>query len=93
MFVTERMDMFGPRWLVNFPTKRDFRNGSELGWIKLGLADLVRVISGNGIRSIAVPPLGCGNGGLDWKVVRPMIEDTLGAISGCSVTVFDPIRA
>lgn len=90
MFVTEHIDMFGPRWLVNFPTKRDFRNGSRIEWIKSGLEDLARVIKARHIRSIAVPPLGCGNGGLNWSAVRPLIVDALGSLPECQVTVFDP---
>jgi O-acetyl-ADP-ribose deacetylase (regulator of RNase III) len=90
MFVTEHIDMFGPRWLINFPTKRDWRNGSRIEWISSGLEDLVRVIGERQIRSIAIPPLGCGNGGLDWKTVRPLITDALSSLPGCSVTVFEP---
>ncbi len=90
MFVTEHVDMFGPRWLVNFPTKRDFRNGSRIEWIKSGLEDLVRVIEARQIRSIAVPPLGCGNGGLEWRIVRPLTIEALGDLPECSVTIFEP---
>jgi O-acetyl-ADP-ribose deacetylase (regulator of RNase III) len=75
---------------VNFPTKRDFRNGSRIEWIKSGLEDLVRIIEARQIRSIAVPPLGCGNGGLDWRIIRPLIADALGSLPGCSVTIFEP---
>ena len=91
MFITERMDMFGPKWLVNFPTKRDWRNGSRIEWIRSGLTDLREVISSRGIRSIAIPPLGCGNGGLDWRVVRRIIVEALDGLPGCTVSLFDPI--
>ena len=91
MFVTERMDMFGPRWLVNFPTKREWRNPSRVEWVRSGLTDLREVISSRGIRSIAIPPLGCGNGGLDWRVVRPIIVEALDGLPGCTVSLFDPI--
>jgi O-acetyl-ADP-ribose deacetylase (regulator of RNase III) len=90
MFVTEHVDMFGPRWLINFPTKRDWRNGSRIEWIRSGLDDLLRVIEARQIRSIAIPPLGCGNGGLDWRAVRPLIVEALGSLPGCTVTVFEP---
>lgn len=91
MFVTERMDMFGPRWLVNFPTKRDWRHGSQIEWIRDGLSDLKAFLVRNEVRSIAVPPLGCGNGGLDWRVVRPMTVEALGDLPDCTVSIFEPI--
>lgn len=91
MFVTERMDMFGPRCLVNFPTKKHWRDGSRLEWVRAGLDDLRKVILERRIRSIAVPPLGCGNGGLDWRVVRPLIVEKLGDLPDCAVSIFDPI--
>ncbi|NTF17211.1 macro domain-containing protein [Agrobacterium rubi] len=91
MFVTERMDMFGPRWLINFPTKQYWRNGSRLEWVRAGLDDLRTFITARSIRSISVPPLGCGNGGLDWRVVRPLIVDKLGNLPDCAVSIFEPI--
>lgn len=63
-----------PYHIINFPTKDHWRGGSQLSFIEEGLKDLVRVVREQGIRSIAIPPLGCGNGGLDWEVVRPLIE-------------------
>jgi O-acetyl-ADP-ribose deacetylase (regulator of RNase III) len=63
-----------PHFIINFPTKDHWRGKSELSFIEEGLKDLVRVVREYGIRSIAIPPLGCGNGGLDWNVVRPLIE-------------------
>jgi Predicted phosphatase homologous to the C-terminal domain of histone macroH2A1 len=92
MFVTEHFDMFGPRWLINFPTKRDWRNGSRLEWIEAGLLDLQGVIADKSIRSIAVPPLGCGNGGLDWKVVRGIICESFSR-SPCEVHLYEPMQA
>lgn len=65
-----------PRLIVNFPTKDHWRNPSQLPWIQEGLVDLVHVAQTHDIASIAVPPLGCGLGGLSWKTVRPMIEQT-----------------
>ena len=67
----------GPRYILNFPTKRHWRAPSRLEDIEAGLADLVRVVDELAIRSIALPPLGCGNGGLDWSVVAPLIWDAL----------------
>lgn len=79
-----------PRCIVNFPTKRHWRDGSRIEDVEAGLADLRRTVRERGIRSIAVPPLGCGLGGLDWSGVRPRIEDALGGVSGLKVVIFDP---
>lgn len=92
MFVTERSAVLGPRWIINFPTKRDWRTKTRLSWVVDGLADLRRVIADNGIRSIALPPLGCGNGGLDWAEVRPKIEEALGDLDGVDIQVYEPTR-
>lgn len=90
MFVHATGKLSGPRWIVNFPTKQHWRNPSRIEWIIAGLADLRRVIVESGIRSIAIPPLGCGNGGLDWRDVRPEIERALGELDGVEVMVFEP---
>lgn len=64
----------GPRYVINFPTKGHWRSPSHLEDIAEGLVDLVRVVRDLGIRSIAIPPLGAGNGGLDWRDVEPLIR-------------------
>jgi O-acetyl-ADP-ribose deacetylase (regulator of RNase III) len=68
------------RWVLNFPTKRHWRQPSRLEDVEAGLNDLVRLLAELEIRSVAVPPLGCGNGGLDWAVVRPLIVERLGGL-------------
>ena len=78
MFVTETSSLEGPRWIINFPTKKHWRQPSKLEWIVEGLKDLRRVIQDRSIRSIALPPLGAGNGGLDWSEVRPEVQRVLG---------------
>jgi O-acetyl-ADP-ribose deacetylase (regulator of RNase III) len=90
VFVTERDTLMGPKWIVNFPTKKHWRHPSKLEWIEEGLRDLRRVIEERGIRSIALPPLGSGNGKLEWSEVRPLIEGVLGDLEGVEVTVFEP---
>lgn len=90
MFVHETGQLTPPRFIVNFPTKRHWRGKSRLEDIDSGLADLVRVIRDNGIRSIAIPPLGSGLGGLDWDEVRPRIERALGTLDDVQVLVFEP---
>lgn len=91
MFVTESSRLEGPRWIINFPSKKHWRQPSKLEWITEGLVDLRRVIIEKGIRSIALPPLGCGNGGLNWADVRPEIERALGPLTDVDVQVFEPI--
>ena len=91
MFVTPTDELFCPKWIVNFPTKRHWRSKTQLEWIALGLEDLVRVIATKGIRSIAIPALGCGNGGLDWREVRPMIVARLESIDELHAMIYEPL--
>lgn len=90
MFVSERRDLVGPKWIINFPTKKNWRQPSKLEWIEEGLKDLRRVVTDNHIRSIALPPLGSGNGGLDWFQVRPLIARELESLGDVRVVVFEP---
>lgn len=80
---------FQPRFIINFPTKRHWRGASRIGDIEAGLADLVATIERLGITSIAIPPLGCGNGGLSWTDVRPLIAAALEPLD-VDVVVFAP---
>lgn len=80
----------GPRWIINFPTKRHWRASSRMEDIESGLINLAAVIRQNHIRSIAIPPLGCGNGGLDWSEVRPKIEATFATLPEVRALVFAP---
>lgn len=90
MFVFETGQLTPPRFIVNFPTKRHWRGKSRIEDIESGLADLVKVIRDKGIRSIAIPPLGSGLGGLDWSEVRPRIERALAGLADVHVLVFEP---
>jgi O-acetyl-ADP-ribose deacetylase (regulator of RNase III) len=92
MLVTPTGELF-PKWIIHFPTKKHWRNPSRLEWVRDGLEDLARVVRELGIRSIALPPLGCGNGGLDWQQVRPMIESALAELSDVEFIVFEPTGA
>ncbi len=80
----------GPRWIINFPTKGHWRADSHLADIEAGLKDLVATIRRLHIRSIAIPPLGCGNGGLDWNEVRPVIEAALAKVPDVEALVYAP---
>lgn len=66
------------QWVLNFPTKKHWRYPSKLAYIEAGLAKFVANYESRGIREISFPRLGCGNGGLDWKEVRPLMERYLG---------------
>ena len=90
LFVFETGALTNPRYIVNFPTKRHWRGRSRLGDIDAGLSDLVRQLRRRGIRSIAVPPLGAGLGGLDWRAVRRRIETALEGLDDVDVVVFEP---
>lgn len=90
VFATERHALMGPKWIVNFPTKQHWRQPTQLAWVIDGLKDLRAFIQDKGIRSIAIPPLGCGNGGLGWSLVRPEIEAALGELVGVDIVVFEP---
>jgi O-acetyl-ADP-ribose deacetylase (regulator of RNase III) len=93
MFITENRALSGPRWIINFPTKKHWRHPSKFEWVQNGLEDLKRVIEERKIKSIALPPLGCGNGGLEWNQVRPAIESALSSLKDVNVTVFEPTSA
>lgn len=80
MFVFEPGQLTGPRLIINFPTKRHWKGKARIEDIEAGLADLVAVLRRFEIRSVAIPPLGCGNGGLLWSAVRPLIESALAAV-------------
>jgi O-acetyl-ADP-ribose deacetylase (regulator of RNase III) len=82
--------LMGPRWIIHFPTKKHWRNPSKLEWVRAGLRDLVRVIREKHIESVALPPLGCGNGGLDWALVKREIEAAAGEVPGVEILVFAP---
>ena len=90
MFVFETGTLVNPRYIINFPTKRHWRDNSRIEDIDAGLEDLVTVIREREIRSIAVPPLGSGLGGLEWDDVRPRIEEALRSFDNLDVVVFEP---
>jgi O-acetyl-ADP-ribose deacetylase (regulator of RNase III) len=79
-----------PRFVINFPTKTTWRKPSELDYIKDGLRDLVRVVPEQGIRSLALPPLGCGRGGLNWRAVEPLIVAAFERLPEVRVLLYEP---
>ena len=90
MFITDTGEMMGPKWIVNFPTKRHWRAKSQMEWVIDGLDDLRRFIVDKQVRSIAIPPLGAGNGGLNWQDVKPHIEAALADLEGVDILVYEP---
>jgi O-acetyl-ADP-ribose deacetylase (regulator of RNase III) len=90
MFVFDTGKLTGPRYIINFPTKRHWRGKSRIEDIQSGLDALVAEIRSRNIRSIAIPPLGSGLGGLDWTKVRPLIERALAALPEVEAVVFEP---
>ncbi len=90
MFVFDTRRLTPPRYIINFPTKRHWRGKSRMEDIESGLDALVEVVRERDIRSLALPPLGSGLGGLDWREVRPRIERALDALPGVRAIVFEP---
>ena len=93
MHVFSTGQLTNPRYVINFPTKRHWRGKSRLGDIESGLLDLVSVIKRLGMRSIAIPPLGCGLGGLSWGDVRIRIEAALAILPDVRVLLYEPAGA
>ena len=90
VFVTETGKFTNPKYIINFPTKKHWRYPSKIEWVKEGLKDLRDFILQNKIKSIAIPPLGCGNGRLRWNEVKPLIIDSLNDISNLEIFLFEP---
>lgn len=88
--VWETGQMTHPRYIINFPTKGHWKASSRLSDIQAGLEDLARVVRDLGITSIAVPPLGCGNGGLDWRDVEPVIRSAFADLPAVDVLLYAP---
>jgi len=90
MFVTCSDQLIGPKWIVNFPTKGHWRYPTRMEWVEKGLEDLKKFIIKNEIKSIAIPPLGAGNGGLNWCDVKPKIVKVIGSLDDVQVTIYEP---
>jgi O-acetyl-ADP-ribose deacetylase (regulator of RNase III) len=90
MLVHDTGRLTNPRYIINFPTKRHWKGNSRIEDITAGLPALVEEVRRRGIRSIAIPPLGCGLGGLDWAEVRPLIARAFSALPDVHVLVYEP---
>ena len=90
LLITRELNSNGEeKIIINFPTKLHWRNPSKYEYITKGLKKLTKAISELNIKSIAIPPLGCGNGGLDWNIVKRMIEEALNSID-CEIYIYEP---
>jgi len=92
VFVTKDSNLnSGEKFIINFPTKTDWRKPSEYTYIESGLDDLIRVLNDNNIRSVAIPPLGAGNGGLEWEKVKKILGHKLNNLD-VKITVYEPTQ-
>ncbi len=90
MFVFDTGQLTNPRYIINFPTKRHWRDKSRLEDIDSGLKALVQTIHDYNIQSIAIPPLGSGLGGLNWSSVKTRIEAATKQVSGVKIIIYEP---
>jgi O-acetyl-ADP-ribose deacetylase (regulator of RNase III) len=90
MFVYDTGGLVFPKYIINFPTKKHWRSPSKIEYIKEGLVDLIEQIRRLEIHSIALPPLGCGNGGLDWADVKPLVAAAFAQVPDVDVRVYPP---
>ena len=93
MLVVKDNTLAGEKVIINFPTKAEWFKKSQYSYIEEGLKDLVNVIKEYKIYSIAIPPLGCGNGGLKWEKVKPLMDKYLGQLSDVTIQVYEPNEA
>lgn len=90
MFIVETSQLTNPKYIINFPTKRHWRGASKIEDVELGLSALARDLKEKEIKSIAIPPLGAGLGGLDWVDVRQRIEEALSDLDDVEILVYEP---
>lgn len=91
VMVTDTGLLTNPRYIVNFPTKADWKEKSKLRYIEEGLDSLIKITKEKRIKSIALPPLGCGNGGLDWHDVKLLMIDKLSVLSNeLDIEIYEP---
>lgn len=88
--VVQTKSLINPKYIINFPTKRHWRNKSKIEDIESGLMDLIKIVRELNVTSIAVPPLGCGNGGLSWSHVRPKIVEAFEQLPDVKVHLYEP---
>lgn len=90
MFITRANTLTNPQYIINFPTKRHWKENTRIEDIKSGLLALAEEVKKLQIKSIGIPALGCGNGGLKWEEVEPLITATFAQLPEVRVTLFPP---
>jgi len=90
MFIFERKSLTNPHFIINFPTKHHWKENSKLEYIKEGLSELVKEVNRLGVKSVAVPPLGCGLGGLNWYKVYSLMKEAFVRTPEVDWIVFEP---
>ena len=93
LLVVKESTLKGEKIVINFPTKTDWFRKSKYEYVEAGLEELFKVIHDENIQSIAIPPLGCGNGGLQWRKVKELMLKYLGRINGVKILVYEPNEA
>jgi O-acetyl-ADP-ribose deacetylase (regulator of RNase III) len=92
MFVFKEDNLERQQTIVNFPTKKEWYRKSSYKYIEKGLKDLASIIKKLEVKSIAIPPLGCGNGGLKWIKVKSLIEEYLSDLNDVKIIIYEPIE-
>ena len=93
MFIYKMDKLFYPKFIINFPTKTHWKEKSKIEYVKKGLEDLTKKTKELNIRSIAIPPLGTGSGGLDWVDVKSIIENKLRELNDVHIVLFAPSKS
>lgn len=89
LLIVEEKTLLGEKTIINFPTKKHWKSPSKYEYVSSGLVALREALPKLRVSSVAIPPLGCGNGGLDWVIVKPMIENALDGLD-MDIFVFEP---
>jgi O-acetyl-ADP-ribose deacetylase (regulator of RNase III) len=92
VFVTETNSMNNPKFIINFPTKKHWKFPSKISYIEDGLISLKDFILTQKISSVAIPPLGRGNGKLNWNIVKPLIINSLKDTNNIDVVIYEPLN-
>src|SRR5579863_2025865 len=90
LLVVKENTLNGDKIIINFPTKTEWFKKSQYSYIEEGLKELVNIIKEYNIKSIAIPPLGCGNGGLKWNKVKSLMDKYLGPLEDVNIIIFEP---
>lgn len=90
LLVVKEAKLDGEKIIINFPTKKEWFLKSKYEYIEEGLKELVKIIGEYKIHSISIPPLGCGNGGLHWSKVKPLMERYLEPLQNVDIQIYEP---